>query len=234
MEGMKISIQSNIIMIEENIEKALKKSGREGEKVELIAVTKTIDIDRINETIRVGISNIGENKVQELEKKYDLIGDTVNYHMIGHLQTNKVKNIIGKTRLIHSLDRLSLAKELDKRSKNNAIVTDVLIQVNVAEEESKFGLKVEEVLYFIEEILDFKNIKIRGLMTIAPNTTDEILLRKIFRTLYNLKENIKNKNYENLSMDYLSMGMTNDYELAIEEGSNMIRVGSAIFGKRNY
>nr|WP_246565929.1 YggS family pyridoxal phosphate-dependent enzyme [Tissierella carlieri] len=234
MEGMKISIQSNIIMIEENMEKALKKSGREGEKVELIAVTKTIDIDRINETIRVGISNIGENKVQELEKKYDLIGDTVNYHMIGHLQTNKVKNIIGKTRLIHSLDRLSLAKELDKRSKNNAIVTDVLIQVNVAEEESKFGLKVEEVLYFIEEILDFKNIKIRGLMTIAPNTTDEILLRKIFRTLYNLKENIKNKNYENLSMDYLSMGMTNDYELAIEEGSNMIRVGSAIFGKRNY
>ncbi|MBU5314156.1 YggS family pyridoxal phosphate-dependent enzyme [Tissierella carlieri] len=229
-----MSIQSNIIMIEENMEKALKKSGREGEKVELIAVTKTIDIDRINETIRVGISNIGENKVQELEKKYDLIGDTVNYHMIGHLQTNKVKNIIGKTRLIHSLDRLSLAKELDKRSKNNAIVTDVLIQVNVAEEESKFGLKVEEVLYFIEEILDFKNIKIRGLMTIAPNTTDEILLRKIFRTLYNLKENIKNKNYENLSMDYLSMGMTNDYELAIEEGSNMIRVGSAIFGKRNY
>lgn len=234
MEGMKISIQSNIIMIEENIEKALKKSGREGEKVELIAVTKTIDIDRINETIRVGISNIGENKVQELEKKYDLIGDTVNYHMIGHLQTNKVKNIIGKTRLIHSLDRLSLAKELDKRSKNSDIITDVLVQVNVAEEESKFGLKVEEVLYFIEEILDLKNIKVRGLMTIAPNTTDEILLRKVFRTLYNLKENIINKNYENLSMDYLSMGMTNDYQLAIEEGSNMIRVGSAIFGKRNY
>ncbi|OZV12982.1 YggS family pyridoxal phosphate-dependent enzyme [Tissierella sp. P1] len=231
---MKISIQGNIIMIEENIEKALKKSGREGEKVELIAVTKTIDIDRINETIRVGISNIGENKVQELEKKYDLIGDTVNYHMIGHLQTNKVKNIIGKTKLIHSLDRLSLAKELDKRSKNSDIITDVLVQVNVAEEESKFGLKVEEVLYFIEEILDLKNIKVRGLMTIAPNTTDEILLRKVFRTLYNLKENIINKNYENLSMDYLSMGMTNDYELAIEEGSNMIRVGSAIFGKRNY
>ncbi|WP_162288514.1 YggS family pyridoxal phosphate-dependent enzyme [Tissierella sp. P1] len=229
-----MSIQGNIIMIEENIEKALKKSGREGEKVELIAVTKTIDIDRINETIRVGISNIGENKVQELEKKYDLIGDTVNYHMIGHLQTNKVKNIIGKTKLIHSLDRLSLAKELDKRSKNSDIITDVLVQVNVAEEESKFGLKVEEVLYFIEEILDLKNIKVRGLMTIAPNTTDEILLRKVFRTLYNLKENIINKNYENLSMDYLSMGMTNDYELAIEEGSNMIRVGSAIFGKRNY
>ncbi len=234
MEEMEISIQSNINIIEENIEKTLKRSGREGENVELIAVTKTVDLDRINEAIGVGISNIGENKVQELDRKYDLIGDRVNYHMIGHLQTNKVKNVIGKTSLIHSLDRLSLAKELNKRSKNNDIVTDVLIQVNVAEEETKFGLKVNEVLYFIEEILDFKNIKIRGLMTIAPNTSDEIFLRNVFRTMFNLKENIISKNYKGLSMDYLSMGMTNDYELAIEEGSNMVRIGSAIFGKRNY
>ncbi len=234
MEGIKISIQSNIIMIEENIEKALKRSGREGEKVELIAVTKTVDVDRINEAINTGILNIGENKVQELEKKYELIGDKVNYHMIGHLQTNKVRNIIGKTKLIHSLDSISLAKEIDKRSKNNDMITDVLIQVNVAEEESKFGLKVDEVLYFVEEILDFKNIKVRGLMTIAPNTKDEILLRNVFRTLSNLKETISRENYSNLSMEYLSMGMTNDYELAIEEGSNMVRIGSAIFGKRNY
>lgn len=234
MEGIKISIQSNIIMIEENIEKALKRSGREGEKVELIAVTKTVDVDKINEAIDTGILNIGENKVQELEKKYELIGDKINYHMIGHLQTNKVRNIIGKTKLIHSLDSISLAKEIDKRSKNNDMITDVLIQVNVAEEESKFGLKVDDVLHFVEEILDFKNIKVRGLMTIAPNTTDEILLRSVFRTLSNLKETISRKNYSDLSMDYLSMGMTNDYELAIEEGSNMVRIGSAIFGKRNY
>lgn len=234
MEGIKISIQSNIIMIEENIEKALKRSGREGEKVELIAVTKTVDVDKINEAIDTGILNIGENKVQELEKKYELIGDKINYHMIGHLQTNKVRNIIGKTKLIHSLDSISLAKEIDKRSKNNDMITDVLIQVNVAEEESKFGLKVDDVLHFVEEILDFKNIKVRGLMTIAPNTTDEILLRSVFRTLSNLKETISRKNYSDLSMDYLSMGMTNDYEIAVEEGSNMVRVGTGIFGKRNY
>lgn len=234
MEGIKISIQSNINMIEENIEKALKRSGRVGEKVELIAVTKTVDIDRINEAIDAGVFNIGENKVQELEKKYEIIGKKTNYHMIGHLQTNKVRNIVGKTKLVHSLDRIALAKELDKRSKNNGIITDTLIQVNVAEEESKFGLKVDEVLYFIEQILGFKNIKVRGLMTIAPNTTDETLLRNVFRTLSNLKEQILSKNYENLSMDYLSMGMTNDYEIAIEEGSNMVRIGSAIFGKRNY
>ncbi|WP_312667300.1 YggS family pyridoxal phosphate-dependent enzyme [Tissierella praeacuta] len=229
-----MSIQGNISIIQENIEKALNRAGREGEKVELIAVTKTVDVDRINEAIGTGISDIGENKVQELEKKYDIIGDKVNYHMIGHLQTNKVKNIIGKTKLVHSLDRISLAKELDKRSRSNDIVTDVLIQVNVAEEESKFGLEVDKVLYFIEEILDFKNIKIRGLMTIAPYTTDTMLLRNVFRTLFSLKENIINRNYNNLSMDYLSMGMTNDYELAIEEGSNIVRIGSAIFGKRNY
>ncbi|WP_353096755.1 YggS family pyridoxal phosphate-dependent enzyme [Tissierella praeacuta] len=234
MGAIKISIQNNIIMIEENIDKALNAAGRKGEKVELIAVTKTVDVERINEAIGTGILNIGENKVQELEKKYNIIGDTVNYHMIGHLQTNKVRNIIGKTRLIHSLDRISLAKELDKRSKNNDIATDVLIQVNVAEEETKFGLEVDKVLYFIEEILDLDNIKVRGLMTIAPYTTDTKLLRNVFRTLFNLKEDIINRNYENLSMDYLSMGMTNDYELAIEEGSNMVRIGSAIFGKRNY
>lgn len=221
-------------MIEENIEKALRRSSREGEKIELVAVTKTVDVDRINEAIDTGILDIGENKAQELEKKYEIIGDKINYHMIGHLQTNKVRNIIGKTKLIHSLDSVSLAKEIDKRSRNNDIITDVLIQVNVAEEETKFGLKVNEVLYFVEEILDFKNIKVRGLMTIAPNTKDEILLRNVFRTLSNLKERILNKNYSNLSMDYLSMGMTNDYEIAIEEGSNMVRIGSAIFGKRNY
>lgn len=234
MEGIKISIQNNIIAIQENIENALKRSGREKEKVELIAVTKTIGIDKIKEAIDVGILDIGENRVQELETKYNLIGNKINYHMIGHLQTNKVKNIIGKTRLIHSLDRISLAMELDKRAKNIDKVAEVLLQVNVAEEESKFGLKVEEVLHFIEEILSLNNIKVRGLMTVAPFTSDKILLRKVFRTLNVLKKDIESRNYGNLSMDYLSMGMTNDYELAIEEGSNMIRIGSAIFGKRNY
>lgn len=200
----------------------------------MIAVTKTVDVDKIQEAIDYGIKNIGENKVQELDKKINSLGEKVNYHMIGYLQTNKVKNIIDKVTLFHSLDRISLATELDKRAKMKDITVNTLIQVNVAEEESKFGLKIDEVLPFIEEILKFENIKIKGLMTMAPFTDDEVLLRSVFRNMYNLKENILKRNYKDLSMDYLSMGMTNDYEIAIEEGSNMIRVGTGIFGKRNY
>ncbi len=234
MEERTISIENNINLIRENIYESLKKAGRQNDEVKLIGVTKTVDIERINEAIELDILDIGENKVQELVKKYDIIGNKVDYHMIGHLQTNKVRNIVGKTKLVHSLDRISLGKELDKRSKMNGIVTDVLVQVNVAEEDSKFGLKTNEVLNFIEEVLNLENIKIRGLMTIAPNTEDEKYLRMIFRTLFKLKEDIINMKYNNLTMDYLSMGMTNDYEIAIEEGSNMIRVGSGIFGSRNY
>lgn len=199
-----------------------------------MAVTKTVDVATIEEAIGLGITDIGENRVQELREKIEAIGEGVNYHLIGHLQTNKVKYIIDKVKLIHSLDRLSLVKELDKRARQRQLVIDTLVQVNVAEEESKFGLKVEEVLPFIEEVLKYENIRIRGLMTIAPYTDDEALLRKIFRTMYKLKEDISKRKYENLTMDYLSMGMTNDYKIAIEEGSNMIRVGSAIFGARKY
>lgn len=200
----------------------------------LIAVTKTVDVNTITKAIELGIRDIGENRVQELEKKIEDIGDNVNYHLIGHLQTNKVRNIIDKVKLIHSLDRMSLVKELDKRAKMNDLVIDTLIQVNVAEEDSKFGLEVNQVLPFIEEVLKFENIRVKGLMTIAPYSDDKVLLRNVFRTMYKLKEEITSHNYENLSMDYLSMGMTNDYEIAIEEGSNMIRVGSGIFGDRNY
>ncbi|MDR7869872.1 MAG: YggS family pyridoxal phosphate-dependent enzyme [Tissierellaceae bacterium] len=220
--------------IREEIENVLIKTGRSSEDVTLIAVTKTVDVDTVNKAIELGITDIGENRVQELEKKIDGINGSVNCHLIGHLQTNKVRNIIDKVKLIHSLDRISLAKELDKRAKMNDLVIDTLVQVNVAEEDTKFGLEVSKVLPFIEEILKFDNIRIRGLMTIAPYTDDEILLREVFRTMYNLKEEIKNHNYENLTIDYLSMGMTNDYKIAIEEGSNMIRVGTGIFGKRNY
>ena len=190
-------------------------------------------MDTINEAIDFGITDIGENRVQELTKKIDLIGDRVNYHLIGHLQTNKVKYIIDKVKLIHSLDRISLAKELDKRAKQNDLIINTLVQVNVAEEDTKFGLEVSQVLPFIEQVLAYDNIRIRGLMTMAPYTDDEVLLRKVFRTMYELKEKILSQDYENLSMDYLSMGMTNDYKIALEEGSNMIRVGSGIFGERN-
>lgn len=226
-------IERNIIDIKENIKEALIKSGR-SDDVELLAVTKTVGVNKVEEAIKLGINNIGENRVQELEKKYDEIGNRVNYHMIGHLQSNKVKYLIGKTKLIHSLDRMSLAKEINKRSKNKDLITDVLIQVNVAEEKTKFGLKTEEVLSFIEKVLVYENLNIRGLMTIAPHIDDEKELRKIFRSLYNLREDIISRNYKELSMDYLSMGMTNDYKIAIEEGSNIVRVGTGIFGERDY
>lgn len=228
-----IILKQNIKRIREEINEILIRTGREDEDVTLVAVTKTVDVDTINEAIDFGITDIGENRVQELTKKIDLIGDRVNYHLIGHLQTNKVKYIIDKVKLIHSLDRISLAKELDKRAKQNDLIINTLVQVNVAEEDTKFGLEVSQVLPFIEQVLAYDNIRIRGLMTMAPYTDDEVLLRKVFRTMYELKEKILSQDYENLSMDYLSIGMTNDYKIALEEGSNMIRVGSGIFGERN-
>lgn len=212
----------------------MERSGRSGDHVELIAVTKTVDINTINKAIDEGVKSIGENRVQELKRKISDIDKEVNYHMIGHLQSNKVKDIIGEVELIHSLDRMSLAKEINKRSKAQDLITDVLIQVNVAEEKSKFGLKTEEVISFIESIVHMENIRIRGLMTIAPHIEDKEELRAIFRELYALKQSISDKNYSEVSMKYLSMGMTNDYEIAVEEGANMVRVGRAIFGDRNY
>ena len=211
----------------------MERSGRLGDKVHLIAVTKTVEVDKINQALELGIKNIGENRVQELVKKHDIIGDRTDYHMIGHLQTNKVRNIIGKVSLIHSLDRLSLAKELNKRAKMQNLIMDVLIQVNVAEEESKYGLKVDEVIPFLEKILAYDNIKIKGLMTIAPFVEEPEEIRWVFRKLRKLGEAIGSKGYKDVEMKFLSMGMTNDYEIAIEEGSNMIRVGTGLFGKRN-
>lgn len=200
----------------------------------LIGVTKTIDIELVEESINMGLENIGENRVQELEKKMEKIGDKVNFHMIGHLQTNKVRKIINNISLIHSLERISLVKEIDKRAKNNNINIDTLLQVNVSEEESKFGLQISEVLPFIEKVLEYENINIKGLMTMAPHTDDKSIVRSVFRELYSLKEEIEKRNYKEVDMEYLSMGMTNDYEIAIEEGSNMVRIGTGIYGKRNY
>lgn len=231
---IKISIAENLSTVREEIEKALARSGRSGEQVELIAVTKTVDIDGIILAKDAGVTSIGENRVQELEAKYKELNEGIDYHMIGHLQSNKAKDVIGKVKLVHSLDRMSLAKQLNRRAKRENLVQDVLVQVNIAEEETKHGLKIDEVIPFIESVLSMENIRIRGLMTMAPHVEDEKEIREVFRSLYKLQEDIKAKNYSELSMDYLSMGMTNDYTIAIEEGSNMVRVGRAIFGERNY
>lgn len=228
-----MSIKENILKIREEIEEAKSKVGRTDD-VLLLAVTKTVDYGLIDESLEVGIEEIAENKVQELLKRMDHYEDRVKYHLIGSLQTNKVKNLMGRVKLIHSLDRLNLANEIDKRAKNAEIIQDVLIEVNAAKEESKSGIYLEDLDEFVYNILEHSNIRVRGLMTMAPFTDDEAILRETFRKVYEASERIKAKNYENIGMDYLSMGMTNDYKIAIEEGSNIIRVGTGIYGRRNY
>lgn len=215
------------------IEAAKKKSVFE-QDVKLIAVTKTHPVETINEAISLGINDIGENKVQELVQKYKTIGDKVNYHMIGRLQSNKVKDIIGRVKLIHSIDRSSLLEEIDKRSKNAGLISQVLIQINVAGEQQKGGICPNEIDKFIEMCTKYDNIRVRGLMTVAPISDDEDFLRQIFRTMRKIYDRLASNSYENISMDYLSMGMSSDFKLAIEEGANMIRVGSKIFGQREY
>lgn len=231
---LEISIKDNLEIVMKRANEALSAQGKTVDDIFLIGVTKTKGLDEINEAIALGISEIGENKVQEIQEKYEKIEGNPRLHMIGHLQTNKVKYIIDKVDLIHSLDRESLAVEIQKRAEQHGLVQDVLIQVNVAEEESKFGLKVEDVEAFAEVVSKYPNLRVKGLMTIAPYEEDPEKTRYVFRTMKSLFEKLKSKEYSNFDVEYLSMGMTNDYEIALEEGANMIRVGTGIFGNRNY
>lgn len=226
-------MEENLKRVREEIEKSREHSVT-GEEVKLIAVTKTHGVDAIEEAIKLGVTDIGENKVQELTEKMDIIGDKVRYHMIGNLQSNKVKYIYRDVALIHSLDRLSLAKEIEKRAEQTDHIVPCLVQVNIGDEASKGGLAYDGVLPFLESILDYEHIKVEGLMAIAPNVEDEAYLRKLFRKMFALKEDIERRQYEGVHMNHLSMGMSNDFTIAIEEGANMVRVGSRIFGKRHY
>ncbi len=197
----------------------------------LIAVTKLRSVDEINEAIDSGITDIGENKVQEILSKYDKVKPGVKWHLIGHLQRNKVKYIIDKVDLIHSVDSLNLAKEIDKRAEQHGIIQDILVQVNTAKEESKFGVDSGDLEALIEQIkAECSNIKIRGLMCIAPYEENTDLCRPYFAETKALFDKLSLSN----DFRYLSMGMSNDFEVAIEEGSNVIRVGSSIFGNRYY
>lgn len=226
-------IDDNIDEIKEKIEKAKSRVGRTDD-VLLLAVTKTVDYELIDAALDYGLVDIAENKVQELVKRMDHYGDGLNYHMIGRLQTNKVKYIYDRVKLVYSLDRMNLATELNKRAASQDMVIDVLVQVNASKEETKAGIFLENLESFVYDCLELNNIRIRGLMTMAPDITDESELRSVFNSVYEISEKIKSRGYNELDMDYLSMGMTNDYELAIEEGSNIVRVGTGIFGKRNY
>ncbi len=227
-------IKENIIAIKDNISMICSKNNLNENDITLIAVTKTMNCENINYAIENGITDIGENKVQEVMDKYDLINKNVDWHLIGHLQTNKVKYIINKVKLIHSVDSLSLAEEINKRAAKSGIIKDILIQVNVAMEDTKYGISTDEVDTLIDQISLFSNVRIQGLMTIAPLFNEVEKTRPIFRALREKKDEIIKRNIPNVEMNYLSMGMTGDYNIAIEEGSNMIRVGTGIFGKRNY
>lgn len=227
-------ISKNIDYIKSEIINSCKKVNREN-GINLIAVTKTVDIDAINEAIESGITDVGENKPQELARKYDVIGDKVRWHQIGSLQTNKVKYIIDKVYMIHSIDRLSLCEEIQKRAEKINKTINCLIQVNISEEESKQGISKDEAIDFIKTISKkYKNIKIKGLMTMAPYTEDESIIRDTFKGLKDLSEEISRENIENVYMDELSMGMSNDFKIAVEEGSTLVRVGTYIFGERDY
>ena len=229
-----MSIKDNIASIKQNIKEIEEKCHREDE-VNLMAVTKTVDVDKVLEAIDAGITDIGENKPQELSRKYEIIGDKVRYHLIGTLQTNKVKYIIDKAYMIHSLDRISLCEEIQKRAEKIDKVIKCLVQVNISKEESKHGLEEGQVVDFIKQVSkDYKNIHIQGLMTMAPFVDDEKEIRKVFSKLKKLSVEISNLNLPNVEMDTLSMGMSHDYKIAIEEGATIIRVGTSIFGQRNY
>jgi len=217
------------------IDTACKKTGRNPKDITLLAVSKTVESDRAKEAVEAGIKNLGENKVQELVKKYEELKNiNVKWHMIGHLQKNKVKYIIDKNILIHSVESLSLAEEINKRARNSNLTADVLIELNIGEEESKFGINEDNVYDFIRSMEQFENIRVLGLMTVAPFCENPEDVRWVFKTMKNIYSKISIMNLRNTEMKYLSMGMTNDFEIAIEEGSNIIRIGTAIFGARKY
>lgn len=227
-------LKENLIEVEERIKAACIRSGRNREDVTLIAVSKTKPVSMIEELIELGVTCFGENKVQELTNKYEVLPKNIDWHLIGHLQTNKVKYIVDKVCLIHSVDSLKLAKEIEKEALKKDVVCNVLIEVNIANEETKFGVSYNEVLPLILELSKLSRVKVCGLMTIAPYVEEPEKNREHFRNLRQLYVDIKSKNIDNVSMDMLSMGMTGDYEIAIEEGATMVRVGTGIFGERDY
>lgn len=220
--------------VESNIQLSCDKCGRKREDVTLIAVSKTKPIETLQKAYDLGVRIFGENKVQELVEKYEALPDDIEWHLIGHLQRNKVKYIIDKVAYIHSVDSIRLAETIEKEAAKHNRIVNILIEVNVAEEDSKFGLKTEEVEELVREIAKFPHIRIQGLMTIAPFVSDPEENRPVFKCLRKLSVDIRNKNIDNVNMNVLSMGMTNDYQVAVEEGATMVRVGTAIFGERDY
>ena len=226
-------VHENISKVEKKINAACSRAGRSQEDVTLIAVSKTKPIEMIEEALACGKREFGENKAQELKQKYEALSKDIKWHFIGHLQTNKVKYVVGRACLIHSVDSYHLAEAIETESAKRDVISHILIEVNVAREDSKFGIHEEEAMELVCAVAKLPHIKIEGLMTIAPFVENPEQNRKIFRKLYKLSVDIASKNIDNVSMGALSMGMTNDYEVAVEEGATYVRVGTAIFGSRS-
>lgn len=227
-------ITENLEQVRKNIDEACRMAGRDPKEVTLIAVSKTKPVSMLKEAYDAGARCFGENKVQEIMDKHPQLPEDIQWHMIGHLQRNKVKYIVDKVSMIHSVDSLRLAQTIEQEAAKHNVCVPVLLEVNVAQEESKFGLKMNEVLPLIETIADFPHIKVQGLMTIAPYVENAEDNRDFFRQLKKLSVDIEAKNINNVSMSVLSMGMTGDYQVAVQEGATMVRVGTGIFGERNY
>lgn len=231
-------IRDNLQEVEENICKAAAKAGRDRSEIKLISVSKNNTVDVLESAYRCGVRVFGENRVQELVGKMDHFEELgikdIEWHLIGHLQTNKVKYIIGRVAMIHSVDSEKLAKAIDDESAKKGVVTDILVELNIGDEESKFGLDFDNTLEFVKKIAGFKHIRVKGLMCVAPYTDDPEENRQFFSKMKKLSVDIANKNIDNVSMCELSMGMTGDYMVAVEEGATCVRVGTGIFGKRDY
>ena len=227
-------LATNYDLVNSRIKEACARAGRDPKEVTLIAVSKTKPLSDVEELIAHGVTEFGENKVQELCDKFEHVSTPVNWHLIGHLQTNKVKYIVDKACLIHSVDSVHLADEIEKQAAKRNVIANCLIEVNMAEEESKFGISASETEALVRFMSTCSHIKVRGLMTIAPFVANPEENRVHFRKMHELLLDIKSKNIDNIDMSILSMGMTNDYEIAVEEGATHVRVGTAIFGERNY
>lgn len=227
-------ITENLKEVEEKIQKACLRSGRDRKEVTLIAVSKTKPVSMIEEVYNEGIRDFGENKPQELREKYDSMPKDINWHMIGHLQRNKIKYVVDRACMIHSVDSIRLAQAIEEEAAKKNRIIPILLEVNIAREESKFGFMEEEIYDAVEIISKLPHLKIEGLMTIAPFVENAEENRVHFKNLRKLSVDIKQKNIDNVNMCNLSMGMTGDYEIAIEEGATFVRVGTGIFGERNY
>ncbi len=227
-------IKENLNTVETKIAAACVRAGRERADVMLIAVSKTKPVEMLTEAYDTGVRDFGENKAQEMCDKIPKLPADIRWHMIGHLQRNKVKYIIDQAALIHSVDTYRLAEEINIQAKKRGIIVPILVEVNIAGERSKFGASAEDAMLLVEEIAALENLRIKGLMTIAPYVVDAEENRPYFRKIKQLSVDITNKNIDNVSMEVLSMGMTGDYEVAIEEGATMVRVGTGIFGERSY